>query len=262
VNNNTQGLVMTTYTTSAGRWQNFGFVNLEPGWQQIKWQSNPAFCVSVGASSGSNVGVIVPCNSSDSRQKWRQTGTTTTYQDVVTPYYYAVLASGTEDGNSSSAFAGHTWAGAFKYNKTEKRKYINGVYDSSTYTYELDSGSKTVSAYPDKLVPTIDTDKPYLTDFVNQVPKTYTAYKYRSITASEYTTAISTYTTQTGCTSYPNDLYIGLGAGVCNCSQTALSYWKLITGETMQPLNIPIPADVRFAITNGQNGQSMTFVKP
>jgi hypothetical protein len=267
VNNNTQGMALTTYTTGAGRWQNFGFTDAGNGYNNIKWQFNPAYCVSAGTASGSSVGVIVPCSSSDSRQKWRQTGTTTIYQEVTTPYYYAVLSSGL-DSPTSPVYSGHTWAGVFKYNKIDKRKYINGVYDSSTYTYELDSGRTTVSAYPtsvipNAVVPTINVDRPYIDDFINQVPKTSTAYRYRSITAAEYTTAINTYTTQTGCTSYPtNPTNIGVLAGSCNCSQTALSYWKLITGETMKPLNIPIPADVRFAITNGQNGQSMTFVKP
>jgi hypothetical protein len=259
---NQNGLAMTTYTTGGGCWQNFGFVDAGNGWYQIKWQFHPGYCVSAGTASGSNVGVILPCNSGDSRQLWTTSGSNVTYQDVVTEYYYAVIASGTDDTSSSSAFTGHTWAGVFKLTKTDKRKYVNRVYDSSTYTYDTGSDKTTVSAYPSKTVPTINYDRPYLDDFVSQIPKANTAFRYRSITAAEYATAISANTTQTGCTSYPADLYVGLSSGVCNCSQAALSYWKLVTKETIQPISVPAPIYVRYAILNSQNGQSMTFVKP
>jgi hypothetical protein len=77
VGNNQNGLAMTTYTTGAGRWQNFGFTDAGNGYYNIKWQFNPAYCVSAGNNSGSNFGLIVPCSSTDLRQRFRFTSSIT-----------------------------------------------------------------------------------------------------------------------------------------------------------------------------------------
>jgi hypothetical protein len=78
VGNNQNGLAMTTYTTGAGRWQNFGFVDAGNGWYNIKWQSNPAYCLSAGQFGNSNqIGFILPCSSGDLRQRFRFTSSIT-----------------------------------------------------------------------------------------------------------------------------------------------------------------------------------------
>ena len=111
-------------------------------------------------------------------------------------------------------------------------------------------------------MPALNADISYLDNLISGNRGSQTVYRILPITAAKYSDAISTYPSQTGCSSYPAT-YIGTVPGQCNCTQSALSYWKLVTNESVVvPATALIPNGLKNAIQNTQNGQSMTFVKP
>jgi hypothetical protein len=241
VNNNQNGLAMTTYTTGAGRWQNFGFIDAGNGYYNIKWQSNPAYCVSAGiANGGSGVGVIVPCVGWDLRQRFKPTGSNVTTQDISTPYYYAVIASGGSVTPSSISQTGHTWSGVFKVIKNETLTYTNGVLSARSttgYGYEKTTVSAWEGFSPVPIISKLE-DIDWLTKYINGNPNSGFTYRLKAITAQVYANAISTYSGQTGCVGY-EILRTSLTEKTCNCTRASVNFWNLVANETVTGVMTP-----------------------
>jgi hypothetical protein len=261
---NLPGMGMTTYNTGAGRWQNFGFVNSGvAGFFNIKYAWNPDYFLSAGSGSGS-IGYIVPCNASDSKQRFKTESLTSVI--ITQRYNYAVIGSGNATNISSPHFLGHSWTGVLKLVKSTKQYFKNGVYQSSdipTYQYETMS----LSSWPNRTsYPVINgaDDIKLVNDYFNGVVNSYYTTRLYAITDTDYYNATTTLKNQTGCTSYPNDLYLGVAfSGQCNCTQAAVAYWKLVTNESLLlPSDLATPAILKLNILGKQNQSSTNFTRP
>jgi hypothetical protein len=129
---NRQGMAMTTYTSGFGRWQSFGFVDLGGGWYSIKWQFHPNYCISAG-TTGSGVGVIVPCNTGDNRQRFRFGGDAVVYQYLTAPpeYEYWIVARKQEETLPWRYLvkdAGHAFTAIVRRNMRYSDRYVNGAF--------------------------------------------------------------------------------------------------------------------------------------
>ena len=207
------------------------------------------------------LGYIVPCSTTDLRQRWRSSGVPfVTYQDVSTPYYYGVIASGGSANITTQNFIGHSWSGVVKVIKNERKKFVNGVYNSTEFIgYQTDRGS--VSGWPAG-VPAVNKseDLDALTKFISGNPDSTYSYRLKTISESQYNNFV-TYSGQTNCSFYPLTFAVGVVYGDCNCTQVSLKFWTLLTGETVSTPQL-VPLSLRNSILNTQGGQSAVFTKP
>jgi hypothetical protein len=157
-----------------------------------------------------------------------------------------------------------TWSGVFRLVKKERKYYLNGALQN-TELLGYDSEQTTLSSWAKyQTVPVINSleDTGALNRLINGNPDNWYTYRIKSISEQSYGNAITTYLTQTRCNKYPLTTSYGLTSGECNCSQSSIACWKLVTGESLSFGTPIIPLAIRNAILNTQNNQSMSFTKP
>jgi hypothetical protein len=219
---NTPGMAMTTYTTGAGRWQNFGFVYLGNDWYQVKYAWNPNYCMSMQATS--NLVAILPCNSSDNNQRFR------VFSKLWEKNYAYIFAR----ANASTFDPGHAWFATVK---------LYGNADANSIQIQQGSDVKTYSAWPSNatgnpVVPTLNyaSDVSQTMNILNgQNTSSLGLWTFRGkvITPSLRDSIAATLYKNTGCT------YYGTGSGGCTCVTQATKMWYNIFGEDMRGLIAP-----------------------
>jgi hypothetical protein len=264
---NTSGMSATTYNSGEGRWQNFGLVDVGGGWHSIKYAWNPNFCLSAGIPTNTGVTSIVPCNTSDNRQRFRFDNFTSAVES--TRYNYAVLASNGSGTSSSGGtlFTGHTWSAVYKLTKFVKKYYKNGVYQSSDSPY-YSGNLLTLSSWLNKSsVPVINgaEDTTFANRFFDSILDSGWTYRLKSLSDADYDSAITSKMSQTGCTQYVVNLFLPSLEDLstqCGCTRASLRYWKLVTGETIYPGLIANPTTLQTELKRLQNNASAVFIRP
>jgi hypothetical protein len=231
---NTAGMAMTTYTTGAGRWQNFGFVDVGSGYFNVKYAWNPNFCLSAGVSTNTGSGFIVPCNPNDNRQRFRTNVVTTSDE-----FEFWIIAKQTVNGQliywNESVDVGHVTTAVVPVKKT----FVNGVLNSTIY----DTNStvfKTYSYWPSSQCARVN-----CINDQNLVKEVIASSKLNGVLASGNNFAMrrlkitpasvgvidtKSYTS-TGCNNYG----AGFVYSFCTCVDESTRLWKYVAGEDFTP---------------------------
>jgi hypothetical protein len=228
---NTPGMAMTTYTTGAGRWQNFGFVNLGGNWFQIKYSWNPNYCMSMQATS--NLVAILPCNSADLNQKFRVGSSTTTFESWLIARYsqkanvpslvWDAIGANLQGTNPE---VGHNWVSLIKINK------LNNAFGVSE-TYNL----KTLSYWPNGTNENNANDTKNTLELLNYYGSSgiKTGIRKAKISEVKFNQLLNRTASQVSCSQYS----IVAGSGNCTCVTRAVREWKYETTEDYTGYSLP-----------------------
>jgi hypothetical protein len=230
-------MAMTTYTAGPGRWQNFGFVDAGGGYYNIKWQFNPNYCVSAGTNTGSNVGVIVPCNAGDVRQRFRVGQSTITYEAWMTARYSQksnvfsmIIGAAFAVAQSKGPEVGHAWVSLNKKITIINSYNVTDNYGVSTLSYWPNSGK------PDNQNPN-DVNNTLNSLGLTTPSGLKTGIRKAKISESRYLQLLGTTPSQYGCQNYvadnPN------GSGPCTCITQTMRIWNNLTGENWTGFILP-----------------------
>jgi hypothetical protein len=246
---NTSGMSASTYSSGAGRWQNFGLVDLGSGWYNIKYAWNPNFCLSAGIPTNTGVTSIVPCNTGDTRQRFRFTTTYIT-QEFRTDYEVWVVGRKRADylkiiqNITNYPEVGHAFIALVKdkYTLQKRYNYANNILIDQTIIDRVPTIEGTYSYWPTLTEKNNNSsDVGNANDFLTTGGIQNKIYGVRRVRVSaNYASNMQTKASATRCQGgygarwTPKNSFPFWGESTnCTCVDQSVFLWKDVSGENM-----------------------------